>query len=68
MPANDGNPTPNTRPLLVELMRDGEIVADLSLESARRRHELSRAELPPRALKLSRGEPAITTNFEDQRR
>ncbi|HEY8654056.1 MAG TPA: nicotinate phosphoribosyltransferase [Dermatophilaceae bacterium] len=68
MPANDGNPTPNTRPLLVELMSDGEIVADLSLESARRRHELSRAELPPRALKLSRGEPAIPTYFEDQRR
>jgi len=68
MPANDGSPSPKTRPLLVELMRDGEIVADLSLEAARRRHELSRAELPPRALKLSRGEPAITTVFDDERR
>jgi nicotinate phosphoribosyltransferase len=68
MPANDGqHPAPETRPLLVELMRDGAIVADLSLQDARRRHELSRAELPPHALKLSRGEPAIRTYFEDQR-
>jgi Nicotinic acid phosphoribosyltransferase len=68
MPANDGDhPAPETRPLLVELMRDGAIVADLSLQDARRRHELSRAELPPHALKLSRGEPAIRTYFEDQR-
>ena len=68
MPANDGDhPAPETRPLLVELMRDGAIVADLSLQDARRRHELSRAELPPHALKLSRGEPAIRTSFEDQR-
>ncbi len=68
MPANDGKPSPNARPLLVELMRDGEIVADLSLEAARSRHELSRGELPPHALKLSRGEPAIPTYFEHQRR
>ena len=60
MPANDGN----DRALLVDLMRAGEIVADLSLDAARRRHELSRAELPPRALQLSRGGPAITTFFD----
>jgi len=54
------------RPLLVELMRDGEIVADLSLDAARSRHDQSRAELPPRALQLSRGEPAITTFFHDE--
>ncbi len=54
------------RPLLVELMRDGEIVADLSLDAARGRHDQSRAELPPRALQLSRGEPAITTFFHDE--
>ncbi|MHB1475013.1 MAG: nicotinate phosphoribosyltransferase [Dermatophilaceae bacterium] len=67
MPADDGNhPSPPTRALLVELMRDGEIVADLSLDAARRRHELSRAELPPRALQLSRGGPAITTVFDDE--
>ncbi len=67
-PANDGKSSPNPRPLLVELMQEGAIVADLSLDAARRRHELSRAELPPHALKLSRGEPAIPTYFEDQRR
>jgi len=66
MPVNDGNPSPDARPLLVELMRDGEIVADLSLEAARSRHELSRAELPPWALKLSRGGPAIVTDFEGE--
>jgi hypothetical protein len=47
-------------------MRDGEIVVDLSLKAARRRHELSRAELPPWALKLSRGGPAIPTDFEGE--
>ena len=67
-PANAGKSSPNPRPLLVELMQEGAIVADLSLDAARRRHELSRAELPPHALKLSRGEPAIPTYFEDQRR
>jgi len=60
MPPNDGtDPSLLARPLLVELMRDGEIVADLSLDAARRRHEQSRAELPPWALQLSRGGPAI---------
>ena len=45
-------------------MRDGEIIADLALDAARARHEQSRAELPPRALQLSRGEPAIPTIYE----
>jgi nicotinate phosphoribosyltransferase len=62
MPASDSY----DRPLLVELMHDGEIVADLSLDAARSRHDQSRAELPPRALQLSRGEPAITTFFHDE--
>ena len=62
MPANDGN----DRPLLVSLMRDGEIVADLALDAARARHEQSRAELPAWALQLSRGEPAIPTIYEDE--
>ena len=64
MPANDGN----DRPLLAGLMRDGEIIADLALDAARARHEQSRAELPARALQLSRGEPAIPTNYEGGRR
>jgi nicotinate phosphoribosyltransferase len=63
-PVDDGD----DRPLLVELMRDGEVVAtDLDLVSARRRHERSRAELPPRAHQLSRGEPAIPTVYETGR-
>lgn len=62
----------HARPLLVELIRDGEITdgpsdaapdlgprADLVV--ARARHERSRAELSPRALQLSRGEPVIPT-------
>ena len=64
MPADDGN----DRPLLVGLMRDGEIIADLALDAARARHEQSRAELPARALQLSRGEPVIPTNYEGGRR
>jgi nicotinate phosphoribosyltransferase len=63
-PVDDGD----DRPLLVELMRGGEVVAtDLDLASARRRHERSRAELPPRAHQLSRGEPAIPTVYETGR-
>ena len=61
VPAANGK----NRPLLVELMRDGEIVADTALAVARTRHEQSRAELPRRALQLSRGEPVIGTIFEN---
>ncbi|HEX5336004.1 MAG TPA: nicotinate phosphoribosyltransferase, partial [Propionicimonas sp.] len=69
MPAADAtSPLPQSRPLLVEVMRDGEIVADLSLEAARSRYERSLAELPARALQLSRGEPVIMTEFQDARR
>jgi nicotinate phosphoribosyltransferase len=52
------------RPLLVPLVRDGEVVGAESLHDARARHDKSRAELPPTALKLSRGEPAIPTIYE----
>jgi len=64
MPAGGGN----DRPLLVDLMRDGEIVVDLALDTARSRYEQSLAELPARALQLSRGEPVIETIFEDEHR
>ncbi|WP_230082702.1 nicotinate phosphoribosyltransferase [Arsenicicoccus cauae] len=60
-PVNDGN----DRELLVPLMRGGEAVGDLSLEAARARHEASVAELPARARRLSRGEPAIPTQYVD---
>ena len=63
-PVDDGD----DRPLLVELMRGGVVVAtDLDLASARRRHDRSRAELPPSAHQLSRGEPAIPTVYETGR-
>jgi nicotinate phosphoribosyltransferase len=61
MPAASGS----ERPLLIDLMRDGEIVADLGLDTARTRYRTSLAELPRRALRLSRGEPVITTVFDD---
>jgi nicotinate phosphoribosyltransferase len=53
----------NDRPLLVQLVDAGKIVGDESLETMRRRHRRSRAELPPEALKMSRGEPVIETLF-----
>jgi nicotinate phosphoribosyltransferase len=56
------------RPLLIDLIRHGEIVADLDLKSARERYEQSLAELPARALQLSRGEPVITTIYDNERR
>ncbi len=56
-PNNDGN----DRSLLVPLVRDGETVGRESLEVARERHVLSRAELPSQAFQLSRGEPVIPT-------
>ncbi|MEP7193922.1 MAG: nicotinate phosphoribosyltransferase [Actinomycetota bacterium] len=58
------SPGGSHRPLLVKLISDGKIAADLTLADARRRYEMSLAELPPRALQLSRGEPVIGTIFE----
>jgi nicotinate phosphoribosyltransferase len=45
-------------------VRDGEVVARSGVEEARARHRESLAELPPYALQLSRGYPAIPTVFE----
>jgi nicotinate phosphoribosyltransferase len=56
-PEDDGD----DRPLLVPLVRDGEIVGRESLAASRERHDRSRAELPMRARHLSRGEPVIPT-------
>jgi nicotinate phosphoribosyltransferase len=52
------------RPLLVPLIRNGEIVGAEPLGAARERLERALAELPPQALQLSRGDPAIPTVFE----
>lgn len=58
-PLDDGN----DRPLLVELVRNGETVGRESLEAARHRHQAAVRELPLESRKLSRGEPAIPTDF-----
>lgn len=52
------------RPLLVELIRDGQIVGSEPLAAARDRHQRALAELPRNAFRLSRGHPAIPTLFD----
>jgi nicotinate phosphoribosyltransferase len=59
-PTDDGN----DRPLLLELLRDGEVVGREPLAAARDRNRQALAELPPESHKLQRGEPAIPTEFE----
>ncbi len=56
-------PDESGRPLTVDLVRDGEPVADLSLEEARERVTFGLGSLPWDGLKLSRGEPAIPTRM-----
>jgi nicotinate phosphoribosyltransferase len=51
------------RSLTVDLVRDGEPVADLGLEAARERVTFGLGSLPWDGLKLSRGEPAIPTRM-----
>ncbi|MEV5408354.1 nicotinate phosphoribosyltransferase [Thermopolyspora sp. NPDC052614] len=51
------------RPLLVPLVKKGEIVGREPLDDARERHRRVLAELPPVALHLSRGDTAIPTVF-----
>lgn len=53
----------DSRELLVPLVVDGEIVGQEPLDAARQRHLRVREELPLRARKLQRGEPAIPTVF-----
>ena len=56
------------RPLLVPVVREGEVLAHPDLEAARAHCRQSLAELPPEAMKLSAGDPAIETRYEDVRR
>ena len=49
------------RGLLVDLVRDGEVVAREPLDAVRDRHVAARAGLPLSATQLSRGEPVIET-------
>jgi nicotinate phosphoribosyltransferase len=58
-PENDGN----DRALLVQLVRDGEVVGHEPLADARARHATSRAELPWSVQQMSKGDPAIPTRF-----
>jgi len=59
-PDDDGD----DRPLLVPLVRSGEVVGREPLEEARARHAASRAELPVAVQQMSRGEPVIPTVHE----
>ncbi len=59
MPIDDGD----DRPLLRQLVRAGEVVGHEPLADARARHADAFAELPLEARKLSRGEPAIETEY-----
>jgi nicotinate phosphoribosyltransferase len=56
--------TERSRPLLHQLVRDGQFAAGADLEAARDRHRRAVAELPGYARQLSRGYPAIPTVFE----
>ncbi|GAA6527250.1 nicotinate phosphoribosyltransferase [Intrasporangium sp. DVR] len=60
-PRDDGN----DRPLMVELVLDGDVVNHQDIHEARARHAASRAELPRAATQLSRGEPVIPTIYEE---
>jgi nicotinate phosphoribosyltransferase len=59
---NDGD----DRELLVPLVRDGEVVGREPLAAARDRHVAARAELPPAAQQMSKGDPVIPTLFEGE--
>ena len=63
--AAEATSTDADRPLLVPLVRDGEVVGSEPVEAARDRHRRARAELPLTASQLSRGEPAIPTYYEE---
>jgi nicotinate phosphoribosyltransferase len=55
---------PHERPLQVAMVRAGDRACNATLEDARNRRRASMAELPAAAMKLSPGEPAIDTVFE----
>ncbi len=56
------------RSLLVPLVRGGAVVTPGSLAEARERWRTARAELPRSALRLSRGEPAVPTIYQERPR
>jgi nicotinate phosphoribosyltransferase len=65
-----GNAAPQRegeRQLLHPVVRDGAVVTSLDLATAREHCRRAIAELPPEAMKLSDGDPAIDTVFEEVR-
>ena len=59
------DPGPRDRELLSLLVSEGQVVdRSAGIEAAREQHRAALAELPPYALQLSRGYPAIPTVFE----
>jgi nicotinate phosphoribosyltransferase len=56
-PTDDGD----DRDLLVQLVRDGEIVGRESLDAARARHRRARQELPVQARSMAKGDPVLPT-------
>jgi nicotinate phosphoribosyltransferase len=62
-----GRPEPreDERGLLIPVVRDGEVVAVDDLPAAREHCRRALAELPPTAMQLSAGDPAIDTRYED---
>lgn len=58
-------PGPADRELLVPLVVNGAVVGREDAAAARERHRAALAELPPYALQLSRGYPAIPTVFDE---
>jgi nicotinate phosphoribosyltransferase len=58
------DPGPRDRELLTLLVSDGQVVGRSDISVARERHRAALTELPPYALQLSRGYPAIPTVFE----
>jgi nicotinate phosphoribosyltransferase len=52
------------RPLVVPLVRGGAVVVPGSLAAAREQWRTARGELPPTALRLSRGEAALPTVYQ----
>lgn len=54
------------RPLLVELVRDGERVHDEPLDAARDRLQSALRELPAAARQLSKGDPVLDTIYEQE--
>ena len=61
-PVDDGD----DRDLLVHLVRGGEVIVPTDARSAREHHARSRAELPTKGLRLSDGDPAVRSVYDDE--